>query len=124
MDITQIDWESDYFDLIICNHVLEHIPDDRKAMKELYRVLKPGGKAILQVPLSVVLEETYEDFSITEPQERIRIFGQRNHCRIYGRDYGQRLEEAGFTFCPVKISDTNCRKYGLDERERILLVEK
>jgi SAM-dependent methyltransferase len=124
MDITQIDWEDDSFDLIICNHVLEHIPDDRKAMKELYRVLKPGGKAILQVPLSVVLAETYEDFSITDPADRIRIFGQRNHCRIYGQDYVKRLQESGFTVSLITVSDSNYRKYGLDEREKIVLAEK
>jgi SAM-dependent methyltransferase len=124
MDITHIDWEDNFFDLIICNHVLEHIPEDKKAMQELYRVLKPEGKAILQVPISTVLKETQEDFSVTDPAERIRMFGQRNHCRIYGQDYGQRLEEAGFTFCPVKITDPKYRKQGLDEREEILLAKK
>jgi ubiquinone/menaquinone biosynthesis C-methylase UbiE len=124
MDLTNIDRESNYFDLIICNHVLEHILDDRKAMRELFRVLKPGGKAILQVPLSMTLNETFEDFSITDPAERICIFGQRDHCRIYGQDYGQRLEEAGFSFRPVKILSSMYCKYGLDAREDVLLAEK
>ncbi|MDR1526527.1 MAG: methyltransferase domain-containing protein [Dysgonamonadaceae bacterium] len=124
MDITSIEWASDFFHLIICNHVLEHVPDDRQAMRELYRVLKPGGKAILQVPISLVLSETFEDFSITSPAERERVFGQHNHCRIYGQDYGKRLEEAGFTFRPVTLSDPRYRKYGLDMRERVLLAEK
>jgi SAM-dependent methyltransferase len=124
MDITAIDHENNFFDLIICNHVLEHIPDDRKAMKELFRILKPGGKAILQVPLSNTLTATLEDFSIIAPDERERIFGQKNHCRIYGQDYGKRLEEVGFRFCPVQISLAEYNKYGLDEREKILLAMK
>jgi SAM-dependent methyltransferase len=124
MDITEIEWEDNYFDFIICNHVLEHIPDDKKAMKELYRVLKPGGKAILQVPVSKVLDKTYEDFSITNSIDRERIFGQWNHCRIYGQDYGTRLQDAGFIFSSIPISDPKYQKYGLDEREDIFLVSK
>ncbi|MDR0541138.1 MAG: methyltransferase domain-containing protein [Dysgonamonadaceae bacterium] len=124
MDITAIDGEDNFFDLIICNHVLEHIPNDRQAMRELYRILKPGGKAILQVPISAISDETFEDFSITDSAERERVFGQRNHCRIYGQDYGRRLEEAGFIFRPVKISDSNYRKCGLDEREVVMVGEK
>jgi predicted SAM-dependent methyltransferase len=96
MDITDIQYPENTFDAIMCNHVLEHIPDDRKAMSELYRVLKPGGLAILQVPVSNVLEKTYEDFTITSQQEREKHFGQKDHVRIYGKDYTQRLKEAGF----------------------------
>jgi SAM-dependent methyltransferase len=124
MDITQIDREDNCFDLIICNHVLEHIPDDKTALKELYRVLKPGGKAILQVPLSPVLAETFEDFSLKNPDDRTRIFGQHNHCRIYGQDYGKRLEEAGFRFSPVQIQGSQYQKYGFDERENVMVGEK
>jgi SAM-dependent methyltransferase len=123
-DLTNIDWENNSFDLIICNHVLEHIHDDRKAMRELFRVLKPGGKAILQVPISMTLNETFEDFSITDPAERIRIFGQRDHCRIYGQDYGTRLESAGFSFRQVKILSPMYDKYGMDAREDVLVAEK
>jgi predicted SAM-dependent methyltransferase len=96
MDITYIQYPKNTFDVILCNHVLEHIPDDRKAMSELLRVLKPGGWAILQVPISKVLEKTYEDFTITSSQEREKHFGQKDHVRIYGKDYTQRLKEAGF----------------------------
>ncbi|MCL1937790.1 MAG: methyltransferase domain-containing protein [Candidatus Azobacteroides sp.] len=124
MDITAIPYEDHSFDLILCNHVLEHIPDDRKAMRELYRVLKSGGKAILQVPLSILAKETYEDFSITDPEERFLLFGQRNHCRIYGQDYGKRLKEAGFEFCPVKIDIARYPKFGLDEREKVMVAAK
>jgi SAM-dependent methyltransferase len=96
LDITSLDFEDESFDVIICNHVLEHIPDDLKAMGELYRILKPGGWAILQVPISKVLEKTFEDTTVTSPDERERTFGQFDHVRIYGQDYTARLEKRGF----------------------------
>jgi len=96
MDITNIQYPENNFDTIICNHVLEHIPDDLKAMKELYRILKSGGWAILQVPFSKILDKTFEDPSITSPIDRERIFGQKDHVRIYGKDYSDRLKQAGF----------------------------
>ena len=96
MDITDIQYPDASFDVIVCYHVLEHVPDDRLAMREMRRVLKPGGWAILQSPLRVELEKTYEDFSITAPEERERAFGQRDHVRLYGRDYEQRLQESGW----------------------------
>jgi SAM-dependent methyltransferase len=96
MDITSISYKDHSFDAIICNHVLEHIPNDRLAMQELYRVLKPGGWAVLQVPFSATLEQTFEDPSVKEPLDRERVFGQKDHVRIYGIDYRSRLEEAGF----------------------------
>lgn len=97
MDITAIPEPDQSYDMVICNHVLEHIPDDGLAMRELYRVLKPGGFAILQVPISYALESTFEDPSVTSPEDRYRVFGQKDHVRIYGRDYTRRLERAGFT---------------------------
>ena len=96
MDILDIQYPDNNFDMIICNHVLEHIPDDRKAMKELLRVLKPGGSAILQVPISLTLEKTFEDATIVSPEEREKVFGQNDHVRIYGKDYSLRLKETGF----------------------------
>ncbi|MBZ4645377.1 MAG: methyltransferase type 11 [Clostridia bacterium] len=96
LDITDINFPSDYFDIIICNHVLEHVPEDKKAMTELYRVLKPNGFAILQVPLSKNLKQTYEDPTITSPEQRRTHFGQEDHVRIYGMDYVDRLQESGF----------------------------
>jgi len=89
---------------VICNHVLEHIEDDTKAMNELYRVLKPGGMGIFQVPQDLKLEKTYEDFNITDPEERKKHFGQYDHVRIYGRDYFNRLRKAGFTVEEVDYS--------------------
>jgi len=95
-DITNLLFEDNTFDIIICNHVLEHIPDDAKAMSELYRVLKPNGKAILQVPISKNSAKTYEDFAVINPKEREALFGQFDHVRLYGQDYAQRLAKQGF----------------------------
>lgn len=96
MDITNIQFPDNSFDAILCNHVLEHITDDRKAMSELYRTLKAGGWAISQVPISLLLENTYEDFSITDKEKREEVFGQEDHVRIYAKDYKNRLEQVGF----------------------------
>ncbi len=95
MDITDIHLPDHSFDVIICNHVMEHIPDDTQAMSELYRVMKPGGWAILQTPISG--DTTFEDPTVQSPEERQRLFGQRDHVRIYGRDYEDRLRSVGFT---------------------------
>ena len=105
MDLTNIQYSDHTFDAIICNHVLEHIPDDRIAMRELYRVLKPGGWAILQVPISKILKETFEDIKVTEPDEREKVFGQKDHVRIYGQDYITRLETVGFTVKQYKWTE-------------------
>lgn len=97
MDIHNIPFEADSFDVAFCNHVMEHVNDDIKAMSELHRVLKPGGWAIIQVPFFYPLEEkTIEDPSVTDPKERFRRFGQDDHVRKYGRDYADRLASAGF----------------------------
>ena len=96
LDVTAIPFPADHFDLLICSHVLEHVPDDRAAMRELFRVLKPGGLAILLVPMSA-RPTTDEDPAVTDPDERQRRFGQRDHVRLYGRDYFDRLRAAGFT---------------------------
>ncbi|WP_438710095.1 class I SAM-dependent methyltransferase [Aquimarina muelleri] len=95
-DICNLPFTDNEYDIIFCNHVLEHIPNDIKAMQELYRVLKPGGMAILQIPQDLNRETTFEDDSITDPQERARIFGQYDHVRIYGRDYFEKLRSIGF----------------------------
>jgi len=97
IDITHIQYPANTFDAIICNHVLEHIPNDALAMTELYRVLKPKGWAVLQVPVSKVLKSTFEDPSITDEADREILFGQKDHIRIYGIDYRERLAKAGFT---------------------------
>ncbi|TQD37771.1 class I SAM-dependent methyltransferase [Haloflavibacter putidus] len=95
-DICNLPFESNNFDVIFCNHVLEHISDDTKAMREIFRVLKPGGMAILQIPQDLERDKTFEDNSITDKKERAEIFGQYDHVRIYGRDYFDKLRKIGF----------------------------
>lgn len=95
-DICNLPFEDNQYDVILCNHVLEHIPDDTKAMQELYRVLKPGGMAILQIPQELSRATTFTDDSITDQKERAKIFGQYDHVRIYGYDYFDKLRSIGF----------------------------
>ena len=95
-DLCALPFEDDSFDVIFCNHVLEHIPDDAQAMRELYRVMKKGGWGIFQVPQDVNRVDTFEDDTITDPAERTRIFGQYDHVRVYGLDYFDRLRQVGF----------------------------
>ena len=98
MDITAIPYADKTVDVILCSHVLEHIPDDRKAMREICRILKPGGWAILLVPFDPNRATTLEDPSIVDPRERERLYGQPDHVRLYGKkDYIARLKQAGFT---------------------------
>lgn len=104
-DICDLPFEDNAYDVVFCNHVLEHITDDKKAMSELYRVLKPGGLGIFQIPQDLSLEVTYEDFSITSPEERKKHFGQYDHVRIYGKDYFDKLKKIGFQVTEVKCSD-------------------
>lgn len=122
-DITDIPFSNNNFDLIICSHVLEHIPDDKRAMSELFRVMDNNGIGIFQVPLDNGLEKTYEDFSITDPKEREVEFGQFDHVRVYGRDYPNRLRSVGFkVFADDFISSVSPRKvsrYGLKKGEII-----
>ena len=95
-DICDLPFDDNTYDIIFCNHVLEHIPNDEKAMLELYRVLKPGGMAILQIPQDLRRATTFEDYSITDPKKRAEIFGQYDHVRVYGRDYFDKLRSIGF----------------------------
>lgn len=124
-DITDLSFEDDLFDCIICYHVLEHVSDDFKAMKELYRVLKPTGWAIIQSPIDYSKEKTYEDSTITSPSDRERAFGQSDHLRIYGRDYADRLKSAGFSVKEddfvKQFSQEQILKFGLDRDEIIYL---
>ncbi|CAM3459733.1 Demethylmenaquinone methyltransferase [Flavobacterium longum] len=96
-DICNLPFPDNTYDVILCNHVLEHIPDDNKAMQELYRVLKPGGMGIFQIPQDLKRAETFDDDSITDPKQRAEIFGQYDHVRVYGRDYFDKLRAVGFT---------------------------
>lgn len=103
MDIIDIQYPDGFFDVILCSHVLEHVDDDRRAMREFARVLKPGGWAILLVPITA--ERTVEDPSITDPAERLRLFGQDDHVRRYGPDYVDRLRESGFAVKTLRVAD-------------------
>jgi len=127
-DITNLPWNTNSFDLVICNHVLEHVPDDRKAMGELYRVMRPGGSAILQVPMAIKLGTTIEDPSVQCPKERERRFGQSDHVRIYGSDYFDRLRSAKFRvemINPVTAWGLGAvERLHLDPDERVFLARK
>jgi len=96
LDITRLDFKENSFDIIICNHVLEHIEDEEGALSEIIRVLKVGGWAMLQVPISSLLKQTLENKNIKTPEERANVYGQKDHVRLYGDDYSERLEKAGF----------------------------
>jgi SAM-dependent methyltransferase len=127
-DITDLPFDNNTFDVILCNHVLEHIPNDAKAMSELYRVMKKGGWGIFQIPQDLNRDITYEDFSITDPKERAVHFGQYDHVRIYGKDYFKRLTKVGFTVEPIDMSDVISNdfyeKYRLQKGELIPVVKK
>jgi SAM-dependent methyltransferase len=127
-DICALPFENEAYDLIFCNHVLEHIPDDQKAMKELYRILKKGGTLIAQVPLDENRETTFEDDSITDKKERTQIFGQYDHVRIYGLDYYERLNAIGFDAHGIaylnSLSKEEIQRFGLPKAERIPVAVK
>jgi SAM-dependent methyltransferase len=127
-DICGLPFDDNSFDVILCNHVLEHIPDDTKAMQELYRVMKPGGWGIFQIPQDLKREQTFEDNTITDRKERARIFGQYDHVRIYGRDYFDKLRNIGFTVEEVdytnRLPKEDVEKYRLAKGEIIPLVKK
>ena len=122
-DICNLPFKDNQYDVILCNHVLEHIPDDTKAMQELYRVLKPGGMAILQIPQDLKREVTFADDTITDQKERAKIFGQYDHVRIYGRDYFDKLRSIGFKVIEEnythKITPQLVEKYCLAKGEII-----
>lgn len=127
-DICDLPFKDNTYDVIFCNHVLEHIPDDTKAMQEMYRILKPGGWGIFQIPQELDRETTFEDNTITDRKERARIFGQYDHVRIYGRDYFNKLRSIGFTVQEVDYTSTlqkeEVTKYCLAKGEIIPVVKK
>ena len=128
MDITDIQFPDNSFDVILCSHVLEHVGDDGRAMRELRRILKPSGWAILQVPVDVSRERTFEDPRVTDSAERERLFGQWDHVRMYGRDYPRRLADAGFDVQAeayvAQLGPDVVRVYGLDASENVYVCRK
>ena len=127
-DICNLPFKDNEFDFIFCNHVLEHIPDDTKAMQELYRVLAPGGTGIFQIPQDLTRAITFEDNNITDPKERAKIFGQYDHVRVYGRDYFDKLRAIGFDVLEEDYTKTfteqDIEKYRLAKREIIPVCNK
>lgn len=127
-DICDLPFDDDSFDVVLCNHVLEHIPNDKKAMQELYRIMKPEGWGIFQVPQDVRRTTTFEDDSITDKKERAKIFGQYDHVRIYGMDYFEKLRAVGFKVEAVdytsKLSNEEINRYRLAKGELIPFVAK
>ena len=127
-DIVNLPFNDNSFDVIFCNHVLEHIQDDTKAMKELFRVMKKGGMGVFQVPQDLNRDITFEDNSITDPKERAKIFGQYDHVRVYGRDYFDKLRSVGFKVEEVnysqKVSSELSSRYRLMEGELLPVVFK
>ena len=127
-DICNLPFKDNEFDYIFCNHVLEHIPDDTKAMSELFRVLAPNGIGIFQIPQDLSREVTFEDHSITDPKERAKIFGQYDHVRVYGRDYFEKLRKNGFDVTAVdytkKLSKEEIEQYRLAQGELIPVCRK
>ncbi len=120
-DVQAIPFSDETYDVVICNHVLEHVDDDTKAMSEIYRILKPNGFAILQVPQDADAEKTYEDSSITDPLEREKHFLQKDHVRLYGLDYAERLSSVGFkvtaeTYANAFPQET-AQRYGFPMKE-------
>ncbi len=127
-DICDLPFSNNEFDVIFCNHVLEHITDDTKAMQELYRVLKPDGMGIFQIPQDLSRETTFEDDSIVDKKERAKIFGQYDHVRVYGRDYFDKLRSIGFKVKEVdytsKLSEEDIKRYCLAKGEIIPVCYK
>ena len=127
-DICNLPFEDESFDVILCNHVLEHIPNDNSAMQELYRIMKKGGWGVFQIPQDLNRDITFEDDSITDKKERTRIFGQYDHVRIYGRDYFDKLRSIGFKVEEIDLtrsfSADDINKFRLAKGEIIPFVRK
>jgi SAM-dependent methyltransferase len=128
MNIEQMTFGDSEFDIVLCNHVLEHVENDDKALKEIFRVLKKGGYAILQSCIDYNRLTTYEDKTITSEEDREREFWQKDHCRLYGMDYSERLKKAGFVvdenLFVNELSKEEVNRYRLMKEEIIFIGKK
>lgn len=124
INVLDIPFRNEYFDIVICNHVLEHVNDDIKGMSEIFRVLKKRGFAILQVPISYKLDKTYENPGIKDPKDREKAFGQSDHVRIYGLDYIDRLKNVGFEVEIISNLAETYPKKGLNGKEKLFVCHK
>lgn len=128
LDVQNMPFDDNQFDVIFCNHVLEHVTDDKQAMRELYRVMKPGGFGIFQVPIDCSIEHTLEDESINTPELRELHYGQRDHVRLYGSDYPNRLMDVGFIVTADKfvlnLPSNLAKRYALPADEIVYLCVK
>lgn len=127
-DLHEIPLEDNQYEVIFCNHVMEHVEDDLKCMQELYRIMKPGGWGIMQVPIDSSRDTTYEDPTITSPEEREKHFWQYDHVRLYGTNYPNRLEEAGFKVESFdfrnELTPEQYERYRLGKNELLYIVRK
>lgn len=127
-DLHNIPLDDNKYDVIFCNHVLEHVKDDHQCMTELYRIMKPGGWGIFQVPIDYSRTETYEDPTITSPEEREKHFWQYDHVRLFGLDYPDKLRAAGFEVEPYNYKEefpqAEYERMRLDPNELIFVVRK
>jgi SAM-dependent methyltransferase len=128
MDITHLPFEDNSIDVILCNHLLEHVEDDRKAMREMCRILTKNGWAIIQPFIDTRRKTTFEDPNVKSPEERERLFSQRDHVRIYGVDYTERLEQAGFRVhlenYPKGIDKDELKKLALEANGEIYMCKR
>lgn len=128
MDLTAIPADPDYFDVVLANHVLEHVADDRQALREIHRVLRPGGYAILQTPFSPALPATLEIAAVQSPEARMQLYGQEDHVRLYGADIVARLESSGLTARIARhaeiIPDIDAARFGVNANEPFFLFVK
>lgn len=128
VDITNMPFENASMDMIVCNHVLEHIPDEKKALSEMYRVLRDDGEAIVTVPLNEQSDETLEKEEYNTPELRLKYYKQEDHVRLYGLDIASRFADANFKVEVIKIAEQYSKediiRYGLMESERIFILSK
>ncbi len=128
VDLHSVPYPADYFDFVLANHVLEHVQDDLMALKEIYRVLRFGGHAILQTPYSSVLTKMFEDSGIQSDEARLQAYGQEDHCRLYGRDIFQRFETVGLNSLAIEhikiIGNIDCIVHGINADEPFFLFQK